>query len=62
VHLLVSFDPLRLSSFDTFFFSILKIQLVVGVIWIKVWRCGGGVLVLRPLGGPHMASGSFIIF
>jgi hypothetical protein len=37
-------------------------QLVVDVIVIKVWRCGRWVSVSRPLGGPHKASGSFIIF
>jgi hypothetical protein len=32
------------------------------VILIKVWRCGGGVSVPRPLGSPHKANASFIIF
>jgi hypothetical protein len=63
MHLRVSSDSLRLSSCDIIYlFSIFKSQLVAGVILIKVWRSVGGVLVSRPLGGLHKASGSFIFF
>jgi hypothetical protein len=63
MHPLVSSDPLRLSSCDTFYFIfIFKSPLVVGAIVIKVWRYGGGVSVPRPLGSPYKARGSFIIF
>jgi hypothetical protein len=46
----MSTDPLRLCSCDTFFSLIIKSQLVVGMIVIKLSRCRGGFRSRDPLG------------